>query len=237
MKQKTITGYMTKLGVGLWVVGLASCGEYWTAGDPVDAGKMTLARESIDLMVGDSYEIPVIFEPQELSNDAVSWMMDNTSIATVYNGMVKAVAEGTTTVYALSVSNMLTATCQVNVWPRWFNNPHNYPYDMVVYANITLHGQPLPDNAYLGAFIHGELCGVAQTQEWNGHRYTYIRIWNDQPSGGIITFRHYDPTTATMQEHRFWMDFDGDVHGKPSIPYDIELEDDEYEEDYDQSTI
>ena len=40
-----------------------------------------------------------------------------------------------------------------------------------------------------------------------------------------------------MQEHRFWMDFDGDVHGKPSIPYDIELEDDEYEEDYDQSTI
>lgn len=193
----------------------------------MDAGQMKLARESIDLMVGDSYEIPVIFEPEELSNDAISWMMDNSDIATVYNGTVKAVAEGTTTVYAISVSNRLMATCEVNVWPRWFNNPHNYPYDMVVYANFTLHGQPLPDDAYLGAFCNDELCGVAQTQQWHGHRYTYIRIWCDRPQGDIITFKHYNSETATMQEHTFWMAFDGNAHGMPSQPYNIELEEEE----------
>ena len=199
-----------------------SCGEYWDGGDP-NIRTMTLARESIDLMVGDRYSIPVIFNPDSLPNDAVWWTTEDTEIASFDDNDVVALKEGTTTAYAMSAVDRLEASCVVNVWPRWYTNPNAYPYDMVIYANITLNGEPIDDDVYVGAFIFGELRGVAERLERNGHQYTVIRVWSDSESGELVYFRHYDPKTATMMKHDFWLPFGANANGNPSNPIDIEL--------------
>ena len=201
-----------------------SCGEFWEGGDPVTERDMTLGRESIDLMVGDRYQIPVLFDPEKLPNDGVWWTTDNSDMATFDdNDAVVGLSEGTTTAYAMSVIERLEATCTVNVWPRWYANPNNYPYDMVIYANITVNGEPIDDDVYVGAFISGELRGVAERLERKGHPYTVIRVWSDTESGDVVFFRHYDPKTAMMVKHDFMVPFTENPYGSPSNPIDIEL--------------
>jgi len=207
----------------LFTFSLFSCGDYWEAGDPKSAGTMTLARDTIDLMVGDSFKIPVTFSPDSLSNSEVWWDMDDEEIVTFRNDTIVAMQQGSTRVTATSVSDRLTSSCIVNVWPRWYDNPHRYPYDMVIYANITIDGEPIGDNVFVGAFINNELRGVARTTELNGHRYTVIRVWSENYTS-YIRFRHYDPLTATMVEHDFTTFFIAhDTFGTPANPYDLEL--------------
>ena len=200
-----------------------SCGDFWDGGDPVQARNMMLGRESIDLMVGDSYRIPVLFDPEELSNDGIWWTTDDSDIAIFVDDAVVGMSEGTTIAYAVSAVNRQEAECVVNVWPRWYSNPYNYPYDMVIYANITLNGEPIGDDIYVGAFIFGELRGVAERLERKGHKYTVIRIWSDSEFGEAIYFKHYDPKTATMVEHDLCIPFTLNSYGSPSYPIDIEL--------------
>ena len=52
---------------------LSSCGEFFEFDkeDAVPAGEMILGRTSVDLMIGDRFEIPVSFAPSELSNEEV----------------------------------------------------------------------------------------------------------------------------------------------------------------------
>ncbi len=199
-----------------------SCGEFWDGGDPV-IRTMTLARESIDLMVGDRYSIPVIFSPDALPNDAVWWTTEDTEIASFDDNDVVALKEGTTTAYAMSAVDRLEASCTVNVWPRWYTNPNDYPYDMVIYANIMLNGEPIDDDVYVGAFIFDELRGVAQRLERNGHKYTVIRVWSDSESGEVIFFKYYDPKIAMMVELDYMVPFTENAYGSPSNPIDIEL--------------
>ena len=222
---------MMKMKHNIWLTGmlfalcLASCGDFWDGGAPVAARKMTLGRQVVDLMVGDHFNIPVFFEPDELSNHSVWWTVDDTDIATMDDNTLIAVNEGTTTVWAMSVSDRQEASCIVNVWPRWYENRRSYPYDMVIYANITLNGEPIDESIYVGAFINGELRGVAKRYEDSGRMITYIRVWDDMMFGNVIYLKFYNPEIASMVEvNDFWMPFNGNSVGLPSSPIDIELE-------------
>lgn len=202
---------------------LTACGEYWDGGDPVASRKMTLGRDTIDLMVGDQYSIPVYFEPDNLSNRSVWWQIDDSEIANVEDNVITAVSEGSTTVWAMSVSDRQTASCNIKVWPRWYVNTRSYPYDTVIYANITIDGEPVGDDIFIGAFCKGELRGVAEKREIQGHTCTIIRVWSSQRYGEVIYFRHYDPHHARLVRHDFWLPFTGNSFGSPSEPYEIEL--------------
>ena len=207
----------------LFALLLFGCGDFWEASEPQSAGTMTLQRDTIDLMVGDSFKIPVVFSPDSLSNQTVWWSIDGDEIIALHNDTVVAVEPGTTLVTATSVSDRLTSSCVVNIWPRWYDILHKYPYDMVIYANITIDGEPLGDDVYVGAFIGDELRGVAKKLEWNGHPYTLIRVWSDDEIN-ILRFRYYIPKTATMVEDKYRMLFTAhDIYGTPSNPFDINL--------------
>lgn len=202
---------------------LSNCGDFWEASEPQLAGSMTLQRDTIDLMVGDCFKIPVTFSPDSVSNHEVWWNIEDKEILAMRNDSVLAVQPGTTLVTATSVNNRLTSSCVVNVWSRWYDNPHKYPYDTVIYADITLDGEPIDDDIFVGAFWNDELRGVAKKIESQGRKYTIIRVWSPIPEDEVIFFRHYDPKKAVMVRHNFWILFTGNSYGTPSNPYEIDL--------------
>ena len=96
--------------VALGAVVFVSCGP-----PPPPENKPTaieLSKTSIEIEVDATYNLAVKFIPTGTTGDIV-WSVDDSSIATVQNGIVRGVKVGTTTVVA--TCDNLTATCEVNV--------------------------------------------------------------------------------------------------------------------------
>ena len=93
-------------------------GSYLNGNDNSDKipTSLTLSQTSINLTVGNtSSKINVTATPSTASNEVV-WSSSNTSVATVNNGAVTAVAEGTATITATSkYDSKVTATLSVTV--------------------------------------------------------------------------------------------------------------------------
>lgn len=220
-------------GLLLWVlVGgglLCSCGEYWEGGDPVAARKMTLGRRVINLMVGDRYEIPVIFEPDDLSNHSVWWLTEDSEIAVMEENTVVALSEGLTLAYALSVSDRQTDSCWVNVLPPMFINPRQYPYDMVIYADVNIHGHQYTkadeETLIIAAYAGDDLRGIGKMRQWQDKDYMELRIWSPLPYGEELRLRCYYRGQARVEMFPDVLEFDGDAHGSLSSLYPLVLDD------------
>lgn len=65
--------------------------------------------------VGKTETLVATINPENASNKNVSWSSDNTSVATVENGVVTGVAEGTATITVTTEDGGYTATCTVTV--------------------------------------------------------------------------------------------------------------------------
>ena len=209
---------------------LTACGEYWDGGAPVATRKMTLGRRVVNLVVGDRYEIPVIFEPDTLSNRSVWWQTENSRIAVMEENTVVALSEGLTLAYALSVSDHQTDSCWVNVLPPMFINPRQYPYDMVIYADVDIHGHHYTaedeDSLIVGAFIHDELRGIGKMRQWDGKDYMEIRIWNDDIDVyDIAEIRCYYMGKGLAEVFPEYFPFDGNAHGTLSDQVKLYLDD------------
>ena len=76
---------------------------------------VTLDKPTLALAVGGSGTLIATVEPPNATNRAVTWSSDNTSVATVTNGVVTAVAPGTTTITVKTVDGNHNATCVVTV--------------------------------------------------------------------------------------------------------------------------
>ena len=71
-----------------------------------------------DVMVGSTLNLSVIFEPTDATNKNITWESNNTSVATVDNGVVTGVTLGTATITAISQDNMtIEAVCEITVLP------------------------------------------------------------------------------------------------------------------------
>ena len=75
---------------------------------------ITLNKSSLSLEVGGSDSLSATVTPSDADNKTVTWTSDNTAVATVSGGTVKAVGKGTATITA-STFNGITATCTVTV--------------------------------------------------------------------------------------------------------------------------
>ncbi len=78
---------------------------------------VTLNETELTLTEGDEETLTATVAPTEATNKNVSWSSDDTDVATVVNGVVKAVAEGTTTITVTTEDGSKTATCTVKVEP------------------------------------------------------------------------------------------------------------------------
>ena len=75
-----------------------------------------LNYDKLDLAVGKSTTLKAIFDPDNAINQSVTWESSNTSVATVENGLVTAVAVGETDVKVTSAEGGFTATCHVTTY-------------------------------------------------------------------------------------------------------------------------
>lgn len=101
-----------------------------TVTDQVKTGVtgVSLNKTELALEVGETGTLEAKVEPNDASNKGVTWSSSNNEIATVNNGVVTAVKEGTTTITVTTAEGGKTATCKVIV-----NAPQTKPV-----TNVTL---------------------------------------------------------------------------------------------------
>ena len=85
---------------------------------PVDVTGVTLSPTATTLTLGSTVltaALTATIQPSNATNKTVSWSSNNTSVATVNNGTVTAVAVGNATITVTTQNNSRTATCVVTV--------------------------------------------------------------------------------------------------------------------------
>ena len=113
------TGTFVKNPSATWnVTGSDGVPSRWTVLRNVHPSSVSLNKSSISLSVGDSEQLTATVTPAEAANKTVTWVSSDTSIATVdSDGVVSAVAAGSTTITVETVDGGYTATCTVTVIP------------------------------------------------------------------------------------------------------------------------
>ena len=79
---------------------------------------VSLNKPSLTLTVGNSETLTATVSPDNATNKTVTWSTSDANIATVSNGKVTAVAEGTAKVTVTTTDGGKTATCNVTVNPK-----------------------------------------------------------------------------------------------------------------------
>ena len=88
---------------------------YNSGGTTVSVTGVSLNKNSTSITVGGAETLEATVAPSNATNQGVSWSSSNTSIATVSNGTVRGVAEGSATITVTTSDGGFTATCSVTV--------------------------------------------------------------------------------------------------------------------------
>lgn len=76
---------------------------------------ISLDQNSATMMVGDELTLSVTFTPENATDKTITWSSDNPEVASVENGIVKALKLGSATITATSRDGNKTATCFITV--------------------------------------------------------------------------------------------------------------------------
>lgn len=193
----------------LWLLVLCmlttSCGDFFTfeeTPDEWDGITMHALNDSSWVMVGDSLPLEVEFSPYNPNESPVFWMLTPTDAAKMVSDTLIALAPGKAELKVVNNIGSLADSCTVRVISRW--EPIDFsienPYDMMVYADITINGQPWDDKTMMvGAFVRNELAGLAVKREAFGIAYSELRIWAfDQDYVGKVEIRCFDPVNHKL---------------------------------------
>lgn len=82
-------------------------------GELIHVESVALSDESITLSVNEEKTLNVSVLPENASNKNVNWVSDDSAIATVENGVIKAISEGITTISVSSEDGNITASCEI----------------------------------------------------------------------------------------------------------------------------
>lgn len=209
---------------------LTSCGDIFTDENVTlaDGTTMDLTRRVVTIMEGERYVIPVQFTPAQ-SNTAVWWDIEDDAVATFQNDTLCALSPGLTRAVATSAVTMLSDTCWVEVLPRPEIDWGDFPYEMLLYANVTLHGKPLTvagqDSVIIAAYVGNDLRGVGQMRQSHGIEYLQMRIGAYRPAGDVIRLRCYYRGKALAEWFPLTLTFDGEAHGTLSALLPLTLDD------------
>ena len=80
----------------------------------IKATSITLSQTSVTLSAGESISLTATITPENATNKTITWSSSDSSVATVSNGKVTAVAVGKATITA-KASNGLSSTCNIEV--------------------------------------------------------------------------------------------------------------------------
>lgn len=76
---------------------------------------VSLNESEVTIKEGSNYILTATITPADATNKNVEWSSDNEKVATVENGKVTAISEGTATITAKTKDGDFTATCKVTV--------------------------------------------------------------------------------------------------------------------------
>lgn len=76
---------------------------------------VTLDKTTLDLTIGETATLTATVAPANASKKTVSWSSSDTNVATIDNGVVKAISAGTATITVTTKDGNKTATCTVTV--------------------------------------------------------------------------------------------------------------------------
>lgn len=137
-----------------------------------------------------------------------------------------------------SIKRIFSVLCIVLTLPTallaqgsgWTVNPHEYQYDMTVYAAIELDGEVLTDyaNYEIAAFVNAgdkeECRGVATVGSQSGMTWLYMRIYSNKASGEQVYFKIYDKSKSEVSTPKEKITFESEkLVGMPSSPQKLSL--------------
>ena len=96
--------------LALCMLTLAGCSEKETQ---IEVSSVSLNTSTIEMVEGDSYKLVATVLPKDAEYDGVNWASSNASVASVSNGTVTALKQGTSTITASAGGR--SATCTVKV--------------------------------------------------------------------------------------------------------------------------
>ena len=118
--------------------------------NPIAVTGVSLNKTSLSFTgTGSSQTLTATFSPSNATNKTLTWSSSNTSVATVSNGVVKAVGFGTATITAKS-NNGKTASCSVTVNPIQPTGIKATPETSTLYGlngTVKLSANVMPSNA------------------------------------------------------------------------------------------
>lgn len=210
----------------------SSCGDFWEVetNEALKAGSMTIGQRVVTMPVGEVYKVPVKFTPDDLPTTPVMWLSMDDKIAAVRNDSVVAVAEGITRLIAFSTLDNLRDTCYAYILPSLEMVTGRYPYDMVVFGDVSVHGTKLTSenekDFKVVAFVGNEVRGVGQMRQQSGKEYLELRVWGPtSKSSEKVELRCYISKQARMEIFPVDLTFDGGRHGTPKKPLQLVLGD------------
>lgn len=86
--------------------------------EPVAVTSVTLDSTSLTLIEGDTKKLTATILPSNAENKKLAWLSSNSSVATVNDGVVKAIKSGNATITVKTDDGGKTATCDVIVNPK-----------------------------------------------------------------------------------------------------------------------
>lgn len=106
---------------------------------PVNVESVTLDKASLSMTVGDTENLTATVLPNNATDKNIVWKSSNTSVATVDEGKVKAVGEGST-VITVTTANQKTAECKIFVEKKPMTN--TTVEDVDDYTHTVKNGNP-----------------------------------------------------------------------------------------------
>ena len=118
-----VTYYIRDIGTGTYLLKIKTNGNdlytaYYQVVEAVatvDVTGVALDKTEVTLEIGGTETLTATVAPEDATNKLVSWSSSNEAVATVVDGVVTAVAEGTATITVTTDDGAKTATCAVTV--------------------------------------------------------------------------------------------------------------------------
>lgn len=181
--------------------------------------KVTLNNSTLDIQVGNDDSLVATVLPDTALNKNVTWSSSNENIATVTNGAVTGVAEGSANITVTTVDGNLTATCAINVSPNTETvtgvTLDKSTLDLVAGSDGTLVPTILPETAgnknvtwstsaeHIATVVDGVVTGVAEgsadvTVTTVDGSFTAVCSVDVSPDPNIATGVTLDKTTLSL---------------------------------------
>ena len=207
---------------------MTSCLKLDIGDDTLTAYDMSLNYDSVYVMLDDTIRLSPVFNPDSVTKKEMFWWSDADSIVYADGNDLIAAAEGITYVRGMSVQHRLEDSCYVYVMPRWEVSPYDYPFEIVVYADVKIGGETPSEDILIGAFKGAEFRGIGKWKEFAGKKYLEIRAYSlyDEVHDGKsekINFLYYDKKNLRVQRFKQSISFDSETHGTISNLFELSI--------------